>query len=55
MKQFEPNPFPAIFMLAGSALLIGGCYWVYRPAALIAGGLLLMAWAFLGRRGGAAE
>ena len=46
------NPFPAIFMLAGSALLIAGVAWVWRPGAVMAAGVLLIVWAFMGQSGG---
>jgi hypothetical protein len=45
------GPFPALVMVAGSALLITGIWKIYHPAALIFAGTLLMALAFFGRRG----
>jgi hypothetical protein len=43
-------PFGAIFMLIGFLLLTGGIWWIYRPAALIVAGLVLLGWGFFGRR-----
>lgn len=49
----QPNPLPVVFMVLGCALVALGAGWVYRPAALIVAGLMLVALAFLGRdRGG---
>lgn len=47
----EPNPFPIIFLLVGLVLVAAGVWWIYRPAALVAVGLILMAMALIGRRG----
>lgn len=57
MRQPESNPFPLLFALGGFGLLTGGLWWIYRPAALIVGGLVLLGLAFLGRqvRHGGAE
>jgi len=47
----EPNPFPITFMLIGFVLVTAGVWWIYRPAALVAAGLILMGLAFIGRGG----
>lgn len=52
MTATSPNPFPGIFMLLGTALLIAGTAWVYRPAAVILAGLALLVLGFCGRREG---
>jgi len=51
MTQPEPNPFPFIFALVGFLVFTAGVWWIYRPAALIAAGLILIGLAFFGRRG----
>lgn len=51
MNDSQGNPFPSVFMALGATLFIGGIWWIYRPAALIVAGLLLMVLAFFGRRG----
>jgi len=38
-------------MLLGFAVLVGGIWWMYKPAALIAAGVMLTAFGFIGRRG----
>lgn len=44
------------FALAGTVLLATGCWQIYRPAGLIAGGAVLLGLAVAGRfRRGAAE
>lgn len=43
------NPFPAICILGGALVLVGGIWWVYRPGAVIVAGLLLLALGLLGR------
>jgi hypothetical protein len=45
------NPFPTIFICLGAASLIGGLTWIYAPSGPIAGGLMLLAVGFLGRKG----
>lgn len=53
MKRLDENgPFPLIFGLVGFCVLCGGVWWVYRPAALILAGVILMTIAFLGRSQG---
>jgi hypothetical protein len=51
MQPRSPNPFPALFMLAGLAVLASGAWWVYRPAGLMVIGLGLIAMALYGSRG----
>jgi hypothetical protein len=45
------NPFPALFMLLGSFVLVVGIWMIYPPASLIAAGALIAAFGFYGRRG----
>ena len=49
MNQSQPNPFPALFMTVGFAVLAGGVWWIYRPAALIVAGLVLLGLGYFGR------
>jgi hypothetical protein len=49
MNQLQPNPFPALFMTVGFAVLAGGVWWIYRPAALIVAGLVLLGLGYFGR------
>jgi hypothetical protein len=48
----EPNPFPLSFMVFGGVAIAAGAWWIYRPAALIAAGLLLLAMGLYGRSAG---
>lgn len=49
MPQPSPNPFPGVFMLTGFLVLAAGVWWIYRPAALIVAGLVLLGFGFFGR------
>jgi hypothetical protein len=49
------GPFPILFAILGFCVLLGGVWWIYRPAALITGGLVLLALGFLGRGFGGAR
>lgn len=43
------NPFPAIVMTLGSAALVCGVWWIYRPAGLIVAGVMLLVLGLFGR------
>jgi hypothetical protein len=49
MNEPTSNPFPAVFAVIGFFVLLGGVWWIYRPAALIVGGIVLLVLGFLGR------
>jgi len=52
MNQSTPNPIPAVCMLLGAAVLAFGAWWIYRPAGVIAVGLMLLGLGLFGRSGG---
>jgi hypothetical protein len=43
------NPFPALLIVLGLAVMAAGAWWIYRPAGLIVGGLMLLTLGWFGR------
>lgn len=50
-RSGEGNVFPALFMFVGFAAFVAGVAFIYWPAAVILGGLILGTFGFFGRRG----
>jgi hypothetical protein len=50
--MMEPNPFPLSCLMFGGVAIATGAWWIYRPAGLIAAGLLLLVMGLFGRSAG---